>query len=172
MRRTRRPVTAGVALALGLLLAACTPAAHDGVATAGGSGASDPSGGAVSTDPAELARQYVECLRDHGLSVADPAPNGPVKIDGDPPVDQVKTAMKECASYSPEGGQQQGTAADVESLRRYAQCMREHGLEDFPDPTPEGELVLAKEMLRRPAYDAAEQACTGTLPGKSEAAST
>src|SRR5262249_3925887 len=39
------------------------------------------------------------------------------------------------------------SAEGVETLRRFSQCMRERGLLEYPDPSPNGELALPEAYL-------------------------
>ena len=63
------------------------------------------------------------------------------------------------------------TTNDVGSLRRYAQCMRDHGVDDWPDPDGSGTFHLAptlwanlKSGPRWPGIETAWQACRHHLP--------
>lgn len=60
------------------------------------------------------------------------------------------------ASASPPGGQ----SRDVE----FSDCMRAHGVTDFPDPTSNGLQIPANINARSPAFQAAQQACKQYLP--------
>jgi hypothetical protein len=45
-------------------------------------------------------------------------------------------------------------------LLKYAQCMRSHGVPNFPDPSPSGGLVVPNDInVQSPAFKAAQQAC-------------
>ena len=45
-------------------------------------------------------------------------------------------------------------AADIPALVRFARCMREHGLADFPDPKADGIFPLVGTNARREIYGA------------------
>jgi hypothetical protein len=48
----------------------------------------------------------------------------------------------------------------------FAQCMRDNGLPDFPDPDPDGRFTgLSHEQQSDPKYDAALEACRSLAPG-------
>ncbi|MBT8225290.1 MAG: hypothetical protein HKP61_07740 [Dactylosporangium sp.] len=120
------------------LLGACADKGTDpGVATAQtGQGDSASSGAGSGTD--DRLRQYVQCLRDHGLDVPDPTPGQEmVRIDPKNPEDQAERALMACRTFAvaPEHSAQV-TAADLAKLRDYAKCMRDHGVSNFPDPDP------------------------------------
>jgi hypothetical protein len=55
---------------------------------------------------------------------------------------------------------------DLEKVRQYARCMREHGI-DMPDPGPDGSLtggaVTGDDGAK---LDAADKACQSKLPGQ------
>jgi hypothetical protein len=53
-----------------------------------------------------------------------------------------------------------GTSASGGPLLRYAQCMRAHGVPNFPDPSATGGLVIPNDInTESPAFKSAEQAC-------------
>ena len=70
-------------------------------------------------------------------------------------------------------GQRNGngvTSADkVEAARAYAQCIRDNGVPDFPDPDADGRLRgVAHEQQDDPTFRAAMETCRGKLPGGGE----
>lgn len=89
---------------------------------------------------ADQALRYVRCLRSHGVpSFPDPSPGGrlpnvPASID--PAAPSFRFAQHACAGLMP-GGSSSGSAPSSFRLRllAVAQCMRRHGVPNFPDPT-------------------------------------
>ena len=68
-----------------------------------------------------------------------------------------------------------GATASGGPLLKYAQCVRAHGVPNFPDPKATGGLVIPNDInTESPAFKAAELACaslagpTGGQPGSSE----
>ncbi len=59
------------------------------------------------------------------------------------------------------------TAADPQQAAlAYAQCIRDNGVPDFPDPDPNGRFSgLSHEQQGNPAFQAAQQACRTLAPG-------
>lgn len=49
-------------------------------------------------------------------------------------------------------------------LEQFAQCMRAHGVANFPDPTAEGSFNLPTGMTGSPQFDSADQACRSLAP--------
>jgi hypothetical protein len=49
-------------------------------------------------------------------------------------------------------------------LERFAQCMRSHGLTNFPDPTAQGTFNLPSGMTGSPQFASADQACRSLAP--------
>lgn len=157
-------------------------AADSGIATAGGknSASAHPS---ASVDPQEQARQFAQCMRDHGVDVPDPdtagGPGGPVKITASGPPEGMDAAMQACKDKLPNGGTPPSLdPQQQEQLRAYAQCMRDHGV-DMPDPDPNGRLTITgsggtgpKMGPDDPTFKAADQACQDKLPGKNGGTST
>jgi hypothetical protein len=57
-------------------------------------------------------------------------------------------------------------AAEQEQARAYAQCIRDNGVPDFPDPDPNGRFSgLSHEQEGNPTFQAAQQACRDLAPG-------
>ncbi len=123
------------------MLAAC------GVSVSAGSSGSPPAG----SSPYQQALAYAECMRSHGVpNFPDPnghggfdirsqVVNGVVQgVDQNSP--QFVSANKACEKLMPSGGQ--GSPAQhrqqMSELLRLAQCMRAHGIPNFPDPTADG----------------------------------
>ena len=54
----------------------------------------------------------------------------------------------------------------VEAGRRYAQCMRNNGVPDFPDPGPDGRFRgIGHEKEDNPTFKAAMETCRALAPG-------
>jgi hypothetical protein len=55
----------------------------------------------------------------------------------------------------------------VEAGKLYAQCMRDNGLSDFPDPGPDGRFVLDHDKFNHddPKFKAATEKCRDLAPG-------
>ena len=65
-----------------------------------------------------------------------------------------------------------GGTAEPSALA-YSQCMREHGIADFPDPDANGDLTLEAGPgsdldFNNPAFKAADEACKALLPEAGE----
>lgn len=89
-------------------------------------------------------RKYTKCLRDHGLDVPDPDPNGGrIKLAPDNPDDpKAKAALEACKSLVPEGGSPPPMdAAEQDKWHKKAQCMRDHGVH-MDDPQPDKSLQI------------------------------
>jgi hypothetical protein len=169
-------------LVLGLVLAAtgCGGASkNDGIATAGGHATATGSAGGGLSDQDKMLK-FAQCMRGNGVpNFPDPQANqkGGVNLtvpDGSDPT-KVDAAMKKCRQYMPGGGE--GQKADpqvVEQLRKFSQCMREHGIPNFPDPTDEGLQVdndkLGLSGPDDPKLKAAQDACNKLMPRPSGSA--
>ncbi|MFC7546459.1 hypothetical protein [Plantactinospora sp. GCM10030261] len=158
MRTSRaRLGVVGALLLVALGLSGCGGGDDGGGIASAGAGAASPAadtGASPAADPAERQRQYLACLRSHGVQVADPEQGKNVELEDRP---QDKAAAQNCRQYLPTNAG--GGTADLGPLRAYAACMRDRGLTDFPDPDPERGLQLPKSLLNDPAYQAADQEC-------------
>lgn len=54
--------------------------------------------------------------------------------------------------------------ADIEQLVEYAQCIRDNGYAEFPDPGPDGRMQLRLNPATAERFEAAQRACTDKLP--------
>ena len=96
------------------------------------------------------AARFSQCMRDNGVKAfPDPDANGELTLDGvvngsslDPDGPTWKGAIAACKKLQPSGftGHKR-TPAQQQPALQFAQCIREHGVKDFPDPTPDSPLV-------------------------------
>lgn len=180
----RRGTALGLMLALAITgggLSGCGKAASgNGVASAnGGKGHSaSPSASPSRRDTQEAMLKFAQCMREHGINMADPqvqssgSSSGPgsVRVLAAPGSDpaKAKAAQDACKQYMPNGGEApKPDAQALEQLRKLAKCMREHGLPNFPDPDPNGGLMLNKDSgitPDDPKFKAAQEACKQFQP--------
>jgi hypothetical protein len=98
----------------------------------------------------DKAMKFAECMRDNGIrEFPDPNASGELTIDAiangtslDPSTPAFKQALSACKDLQPPGftGHKR-SAQKQENALRFAQCIRDNGVKDFPDPTPDGPLV-------------------------------
>lgn len=137
---------------------------------------------------------FARCMRAHGLTnFPDPTGGGGIQLNAssglNPQSPGFQAAQKACSRYLPGGGP--GSVKPTEQQKQLAiqqaQCMRTHGVTDFPDPvlTPPtpgpNELVIARRGLffvfgpginpQSPAFQSATKACGIPIPlaGKAQA---
>src|SRR5689334_19406100 len=94
-----------IGAALALTVTGCgTSSPGNGVASAGGTAA--PSASASAAAASNDGRQFAQCMRDHGVNMPDPDPNG--QIDKNAQVDRnspaFRTAAEACKQFLPYGG--------------------------------------------------------------------
>jgi hypothetical protein len=159
-----------VPLALALALAGCS-SPDGGAEVASVSGTASPSAGtdseAAGLSGQEKALKYAQCMRDHGVPMEDPQIDGgkiEVKIDGGrAPGDKSKfdAAQEACKEYTPGGGPNGGNPDPQaqENMRKMAQCMRDSGVPNFPDPDPQGGIRIDRGVGEDPDFPAAQQKC-------------
>lgn len=159
-RRISGPVLAVlVVLGAGVWLAGCDGAEGPQVATAATADAGAPSG---PDGGAERGKEQMNaCLREHGV---DPEA-GTDQLDPD----RLNAAMQQCRQHLPAAEEPvRLSPEDIERNRRYAQCIREHGVPDYPDPDPvTGRSVLTQEQGARlkdnPRLTGAQETCRDLL---------
>jgi hypothetical protein len=128
-----------------------------------GAGCSDENGDAGNTNAVqEQAVKFAKCMRDHGVSeFPDPDASGGLTIDGvlngsslDPSSPAWKEAIGACKDLQPPGftGDEEVTDEEQEARLEFAQCIRDNGVEDFPDPA-KGEPLVDTNRIPSAAED-------------------
>ena len=153
MRRTLRPLAALAMVAV--LSAGCSNTlAGPGTGRSGGNNTAtaqtDSSGGNNTAASHQQAVKFAGCIRANGVrEFPDPDASGTLTIDGianrssvDTSSAAFKQAIAACKDLQPPGfvGHKR-TAQEQENALKFAQCIRDNGVKDFPDPTPDGPLV-------------------------------
>lgn len=142
----RQWLRAGLALlAVAATISACGSGASAGTGTSGGSSGASPngSGGKSTLAHAQKGVKFAACMRSHGVSnFPDPDASGKLTIDAVANGSSVDTsapaftqALSACKSLEPAGftGGMRSKAQQSGALR-FARCMRDNGVTDFPDP--------------------------------------
>jgi hypothetical protein len=166
--------------AAGLLVAGCGGKGGTGaqVASIGGTTTTTVAGGSTGNgggDPQERALAFAKCMREHGIDMPDPKvdANGrmEMRINGrgvdDAKMREAQTACQDKmgGAFGPGGG-----PADPqfqEKALEYSRCMRQHGVPKFPDPQPNGGLLIGPDSgvnPNSPTFKAADKACQQLLP--------
>jgi hypothetical protein len=114
------------------------------------------SGGNTNATNRDKAVKFAECMRDNGVSeFPDPDASGGLTIDGvlngsslDPNAPAWKEAIGACKDLQPPGftGDENVTDEEQEARLEFAQCMRDNGVEDFPDPAKDDALVDTRRI--------------------------
>lgn len=108
--------------------------------------ASSASPAQTPADHGDKAVAYAQCVRDHGYAeFPDPQPDGGFKFLIDPEnVTRFKAAADACRDLAPEGMRDDAISPQqLDALIKLSQCVREHGVADFPDPSSEGRFDLS-----------------------------
>ena len=138
-----------IALLTAGLLAGCGGSSGEDADASGGSG--------------DRAVRFAACMREHGV------PDFPDPVDGrfamrgggDPAA--LRAAQEACQELAPSG---RATPQMQEQLLAFCQCMREHGVPDFPDPEGPGRLLVPRTIdVQSPQFEQARQACQDELRG-------
>jgi hypothetical protein len=141
----------------------------------------DPAGGARpaadrDSEARKASLKYAQCMREQGIDMPDPIfedggtrQRGP---DGDVPPTKLKTADQACDKHKPEFEPSDLSEKEQEEFKKAAlanaRCMREQGIENFPDPTfgGNGQATISIRGLdpEDPDFREAEEACKDTRP--------
>lgn len=178
--------TAAMTVGAALLMGGCGGSDTPEVASAAPPGA--PPVVAAASDDGGLAgklatyiegqRAWVKCMRKQGLDLPDPNAQGDVEsplLDKGPKSQKAAEACKKFYVPLPEDvatfRRPPLTAAQMAASKKFASCMREHGVADFPDPKPDEKSPPPKEELgygAGAAYMKAQDIC-GADPALREA---
>lgn len=203
IRSQRARLLAVAALMSAVLVAGCGGSSPSPTRTVGGAttsasttAAAGGAAGSSSTAPGAggAALAFAKCMRANGVpDFPDPLPGGRFTFNPggiNPAAPAVKAALAKCQKLMPGGGppgpgaKTHPTAQTLAKLRNIAQCMRQHGVPEFPDPRTsvppdpfrsgtgvitdyDGAILLFPSTLdtQSPAYTQAAAAC-GTLAQK------
>ena len=159
MTYTRLRPLAAIAL-VALVSAGCSTAKADNAQSAGGQ-----------------AVKFAQCMRGNGVSAfPDPDASGELTIDGIANNSHIDTdsaawhkAIGACQDLEPAGftGTKRSAEQQAAALQ-FAQCIREHGVADFPDPDPDAPMVDTNRIPSsdKPGGMAALNAAMHTCGGK------
>ena len=141
------------ALAALAMLAMIGAGCSNGSADTGNSTAT--SGGNSTASIHEKAVKFAECMRANGVrSFPDPNASGDLTIDqiaNGSSLDTSSAAFKQasaaCKDLQPAGftGHKR-SAQEQEAALKFAQCIRDNGVKDFPDPTEDSPLVDTRRI--------------------------
>ena len=191
-----KTIKLALASMLPLALAACGAQSQAGVATLN-RGEEDPQR-ASSQDAERELLKWAECMREKGIDIPDPSVDGdgnmiiarraerPAEGGGEAQPgmrrldDDFGKAIEECGDpprATGSGPSEKERAELQESALKLAECMRQHGISDFPDPdfSDSGPGAGAKSGVRvegpfgevdmsDPDVQAAFEACRDELP--------
>jgi hypothetical protein len=171
MSRKPWPLAALALIALVVLISAC------GSSAPAGSGTGSSGGGDITATAHEKTVKFAECMRNNGVSAfPDPPASGALTIDEIANGSSLDTnsaaftqAISACRELEPPGFMgQKATPKQADARLKFAECMRDNGVPDFPDPTPNGPLIdttripslEGKDPRTDPAFNAATQKCS------------
>jgi hypothetical protein len=172
MRSTLRPLAA---LAMVVLISA-------GCSSARAETGTSSSGGNTNAATREQAVKFATCMRANGVSeFPDPDASGALTVDGvvngsklDPNGAAWTKAIGACKDLQPAGftGHKR-SAQEQENALKFAQCIRDNGVKDFPDPAPDAPLLDTDRIPSAagrggrdiPELNAAMQKCRGMAAG-------
>jgi hypothetical protein len=146
MSRTFRPLAALAMLAV--IVAGCSngSAGNGNTGTASSAG----TGGNKNATARDKAVKFAECMRANGVSAfPDPDASGELTIDAvangsslDTSSAAFEQALSACKDLEPPGftGHKRSPEQQASALE-FAQCIRENGVKDFPDPAPDAPMI-------------------------------
>ena len=169
MNMTKKPPPLAALAMVALIVAGCS-------STRGGNTTAAATDDKTATTH-EKAVKFAECMRDNGVrAFPDPDASGGLTIDGvlngsslDPNTAAWKKAIAACKDLQPPGFTGHKASPDEQKVRlKFAECIREHGVKDFPDPARGEPLVNTNHIpsSNRPGgmtiLNAAMQKCRDT----------
>jgi len=161
----RRVWLAVAALSAFMMIAACSEEPEDSVATTGGT-ATEEQTEDEDVSQEEALQNFAECMREQGVDFPDPDPDGGFEGAEDlrDVMEEEPEAVEACQEYLASGEMDTEDPEFQDALLEFAQCMRDNGVEDMPDPGEDGfGPTLFEENQGDPDWDAALEACQSIL---------
>jgi hypothetical protein len=144
-----------------------------------GSSGNEPSTQQGQPSDQNLARRghdLAQCLRSHGYpQITDPVVTSNGDLDFGTHGAQIKAAMRALGrACRPQATALKGpdrqppTPAELHQLVLFAQCVRQHGVPDWPDPRPDGTFPLNQRLqhLDKRRFVTQVAACNHLTPDK------
>jgi hypothetical protein len=171
-RITRHPIAITLLGALAFAGAACG-SSHSTPQVARAAGAAHTAAAPGRAGATQLIHAAAQCLRDHGIpNFPDPVfdAHGQLQIDDQLlkslPNSVTQAAEQACrpqidaAQQAADAQRPAATPQELAQATRFAQCMRQHGWPNFPDPDAHGEFSSSTPGAMPPSKtDPAVQAC-------------
>jgi hypothetical protein len=162
-----RTIVVAFAATASLAVAAC--------GSGGGGANSSSSAGSTRGVDAKTKKamlQFAQCMRDHGVDMPDPqfGSNKVTMQGGKASPEVTRAATKACQKYRAQIKPPAMSTADKAKFRQQAlanaQCMRAHGVPNFPDPQFDADGAATMRFDKgsgidpnSPAFQRAQQAC-------------
>jgi hypothetical protein len=176
--KASRLTLAAAAIGLTFLSAACgSPQPQtQGVASLGDTPSPTASAESEGASGKGSGLKYAQCMRENGIEeFPDPSGDGKLTLRSkpgskmDPNSPAWKKAQEACKSLRPEPSEGQKQQMKAQGLK-YSQCMRENGIKEFPDPNPDGGMLLRMKKgtdldPESPKFKKAQEACKSLMPG-------
>jgi hypothetical protein len=150
MSRKRRPLAALALIAMVAVISACGSSAPAGSGSSTATSGSAGTGSHATASKHEQGVKFAECMRKNGVpGFPDPDASGNLTIDAvangsslDPSAPAFTQAISACKHLEPAGftGTKRSSEQQAAGLK-FAGCIRQNGVPDFPDPLPNGPLV-------------------------------
>jgi hypothetical protein len=173
MTKRAKIVVLAVAVLAALAFTGCSSksSGSEGGNQTAGAAPSGGVGGMPNASEQEQLRKFEQCLREQGVEPPEPGEPGARPSVGHEPTAKEQAAMEKCSQFLPNGGEPEKlTAQQIEQLRKYAKCMRDNGIDYFPDPSAGGKKDEMSEadgqrFRNDPKRPAAEEKCRPLLAG-------
>ena len=103
-------------------------------------------------NPTTVYHEFAQCIRDHGIpDFPDPTvdaqghPHLPDSV-AKPPDAVLQPCLPILNQLPPADRPTNGPENDPAMMRRFAECMRAHGIQDWPDPNASGDFPLPPSL--------------------------
>jgi hypothetical protein len=136
-------------------MAAVTSAGCGGGGSGGGTSTAAAAGGNENLTVRKKALKFAECMRANGVSAfPDPNASGELTIDAvengsglDTSTAAFEQAMRACEDLEPPGFTGDKVTPERRAARlAFAQCVRDNGVKDFPDPADDEPLIDTRRI--------------------------
>jgi hypothetical protein len=111
-------------------------------------------------------------MREQGVEMEDPGKDGRggvlFRAGGKGKPGELEKAIQACRAYAPNGGEPPKLDAEqLEQMRKFAKCMRENGVPEFPDPGADGRVKIERKIgegTDEETFQKAHEACRQFQP--------
>ena len=135
-RRMSRLASYGLVSIVALSLTACGSSKSEEAGVATAERAPDGAAAKPASDQDKL-HEFGQCMRENGIDMPDPKSRDDLGIPTNAPRDlRMRMILGQCMDLLPAAEPVRADPVEMAKQRKFAKCLRAHGLPEVPDPEP------------------------------------